>query len=156
MIFYILANQITALFININLLTTLSFDSEIVSYIYGGAQEEVYFNVTNKGRTLAIKPIQKGSYSNLLIITKENKYYFNLNYSEDNSHQFIEVKDGQINKTMHEKYSSNEFRILEGDSSSMLINNQDKSIMVNEVSVTRKQYLGKGMPIIVNGKRILN
>ena len=63
MMFYILMNQITTLFLSLNLLTTLSFDSEIVSYLYGGGKEEVFFQVTNNNRTLALKPLMDGNYS---------------------------------------------------------------------------------------------
>ena len=68
MSFYILANHITTLFLSLNLLTTLSFDSEIISYLYGGSKEDVFFKVTNNNRTLAIKPLTDGSFSNLLVI----------------------------------------------------------------------------------------
>lgn len=89
MTFYILMNQITTLFLSLNLLTTLSFDSEIVSYLYGGSKQEMFFQLTNNIRTLAIKPLMEGSFSNLLVITKEHKYYFDLKLTEEKLHKFV-------------------------------------------------------------------
>lgn len=160
MIFYILANQITTLFLSMSLLTTLSFDSSIESYIYGGSKEDIYFKVTGNSKTLVIKPkmapIKDKSFSNLLVVTKKAKYYFNLNLDERNPHQFLEIKEAQINKAMKEVVSTKDYKILEGTSSSLIINQGQNELRVNSMNVIRKQYLGKGIPIIIESNRILN
>ncbi len=66
MTFYILMNQVTTLFLSLNLLTTLSFESEVISFMYGGSEQDVYFKVTNNRKTLAIKPKIEGTLSNLI------------------------------------------------------------------------------------------
>ncbi len=156
MTFYILFNQITTLFLSLNLLTTLSFDSEIVSYLYGGSKQEMFFQVTNNNRTLAIKPLMEGDFSNLLVITKERKYYFDLNLSKNDSHQFIEIKDGIASHALTKKIKTKDYEILEGQASILFINNTNKEMVVNNITVKQKEYFSKGVPIIVNGKRILN
>ena len=158
MIFYILLNQITTLFLNINLLTTLTFDSEIASYLYGGPTEDVFFSVTNNRRTLAIKPSQKERLSNLLIITRTRKYYFDLKYDGINPHQFIEVKDGVINHAMKELVTTPDYQILEGASSILFINKRDGPVTVNgqKVDKDKTDHFSKGVPIIFEGSRILN
>ena len=128
-------NQITTLFLSLNLLTTLSFDSEIISYLYGGSKEEMFFQVTNNNRTLALKPLLDGKYSNLLIITKERKYYFELESSKSNSHQFLEVKDGVISHSLTKKIKTKGYEILEGQSSILFINNSDKEVLINNIKV---------------------
>lgn len=156
MTFYILMNQITTLFLSLNLLTTLSFDSEIVSYLYGGSKQEMFFQVTNNNRTLAIKPLMEGSFSNLLVITKEHKYYFELKLTEKNPHQFVEVKDGIASHALTKKIKTKEFEILEGQASILFINNSNKEVLVNNISVKHREYFSKGVPLIVDGKRVLN
>lgn len=156
MIFHILMNQITTLFLSFNLLTTLSFDSEIQSYLYGGSQEEMFFQVTNNHRTLAIKPKMDGIYSNLLVITKNHKYYFDLKFSKDHPHQFIEVKDGVMNHALTKKINARDYEILEGDNSTLFINNKKSEVTVNGIRVKHREYLSKGVPILYEGKRILN
>lgn len=156
MIFHILANQMTTLFLSLHLLTTLTFDSEVVSYLYGGTNDEVYFQVTNNLKTLAIKPKQEGDYSNLLVITKDRKYYFDLKTDKERPHQFIEVKDGLISHVLTKKVTKEDYEILEGDSSLLFINNKPIEVLVNGMRVKQREYLSKGVPIIYEGKRILN
>ncbi|MAZ48947.1 MAG: hypothetical protein CME65_10305 [Halobacteriovoraceae bacterium] len=156
MTFYILLNQITTLFLSLNLLTTLSFDSEIISYLYGGSKQEMFFQVTNNNRTLALKPLMEGDFSNLLVITKEHKYYFDLRLTNNNSHQFIEIKDGIASHALTKKIKTKEYEILEGQASILFINNTKKEMMVNNIRVKKKEYFSKGVPIILNGQRILN
>lgn len=156
MTFYILMNQITTIFLSLNLLTTLSFDSEIISYLYGGSKEEMFFQVTNNNRTLALKPMMDGNYSNLLVITKERKYYFDLKQTKQNSHQFIEIKDGVASHVLTKKIKTKDYEILEGQSSILFVNNSNAEVTVNSIKVKNRDYFSKGVPIILNGKRILN
>lgn len=156
MIFHILFNQMTTLFLSLNILTTLSFDSAIESYLYGGSPEEMFFQVTDNHKTLAIKPKLEGSYSNLLVITKNRKYYFDLKHSEKAPHQFIEVKDGVMNHALTKKIQNGDYEILEGDNSLLFINRKASVVDVNGMKVKSREYLSKGVPILYEGKRILN
>lgn len=155
MTFYILMNQITALFLSLNLLTTLSFDSEIVSYLYGGSKEEMFFSVTNNNKTLALKPLTGKGLSNLLILTKQRKYYFNLRVG-DKPHQFIEVKHGAINHAFKKLINRDDFEVLEGASSVLFINKRKRPVRLNEQIVKDKAYISKGVPLILEGKRVFN
>ena len=155
MTFYILMNQITTLFLGLNLLTTLSFDSEVVSYLYGGSKEEVFFSVTNNNKTLALKPLAEKNFSNLLVITKQRKYYFNLKVGS-NAHQFVEVKHGAVNHGFKKAVVKEEYEVLEGSSSMMFINKMDRPVRLNEQIVESKAYVSKGVPLMLEGKRILN
>lgn len=156
MIFHILMNQMTTLFLSLNLLTTLSFDSEIQSYLYGGSQEEIFFQVTNNHKTLAIKPKMEGDFSNLLVITRNGKYYFDLKHDRLSPHQFIEVKNGVMNHALTKKVKTKDYEILEGDNSVLFINNSSHEVKVNGMKIKHREYLSKGVPIIYEGKRILN
>lgn len=156
MTFHIIANQITTLFLSLNLLTTLSFDSEIISFLYGGAKEDVFFQVTNNQKTLAIKPMQKDRFSNLLIITKERKYYFDLAYDEKGPHQFVEIKDGIMNHALKDRFSHRDYQLMEGENSLLFINKLNAPIKVNGIEVKSREYFSKGVPLIREGQRIFN
>jgi hypothetical protein len=156
MTFHILMDHVTTLFVSLGLLTTLSFDSEITSYLYGGSKEDFFIKVTNNHKTLAIKPTRKGISSNLLVITKFRKYYFDLRYNKDKPHQFIEVKQGQINHGMKKVMSKKSFDLLEGSSSVLVINKKKRKLRVNKKKVKKKDYFSKGVPIFIEGKRVLN
>ncbi len=156
MTFYILMNQITTIFLSMNLLTTMSFDSEIISYLYGGGKGEIYFQVTNNNRTLALKPLMDGGYSNLLVITKERKYYLNINKSKKGSHQFIEIKDGVATHSLTKKIIKPNYEILEGKKAILFINKALHNVNVNGTIVKSREYFSKGVPLLLNGNRILN
>ncbi len=156
MTFYILMNHITTLFVSVGLLTTLSFDSEITSYMYGGSKEDLFLKVTNNHKTLAIKPKVEGVASNLLVVTKNRKYYFDLRYSKDKPHQFVEVKDGVINHSMTMILEGTNEDILEGESSVLVINKSRRPIQINGKKFKNKKYFSKGIPLIKGDQRIFN
>ena len=156
MTFYILMNHITTLFVSLGLLTTLSFDSEITSYLYGGSKEDLFIKVTNNHKTLAIKPMVEGVSSNLLVITKNRKYYFDLKYNQKKPHHFVEIKQGVINHGMKKVMSRKDFDLLEGSTSVLVINKKKKKLSVNKKKIKKKGYFSKGVPIFIEGKRVLN
>ena len=156
MIFHILSGQMTTLFLSMGLLTTLTFNNPIESFLYGGSKEDVFFKVTNNSKTLAIKPNQKKRFSNLLVVTKKDRYYFNIDYDEKSPHQFVEVRRGVKNHALQEKLSTEKFQVLEGNSSLLFINKKDGPIQVNGKDVKRRHYFSKGVPILVEGERVLN
>jgi hypothetical protein len=55
MTFYVLANQITTLFISLHLLTTFSFEGEVRSYLFGGNKDDITLELANNNKTLAMK-----------------------------------------------------------------------------------------------------
>ncbi|MBY0415375.1 MAG: hypothetical protein K2Q18_14480 [Bdellovibrionales bacterium] len=157
MTFYILANQITCLFISLHLLTTVSFDGEIRSYLYGGSKDDITFELANNNKTLALKAKKKEIDSNLLIVTSKSKYYFHVKVTENNPHQFIEVYDGEINNAYSKLKETKDYDLFEGISSMFLVNKSNEKMQVNEKEVPKgKLYLSKGVPIILNGERIYN
>ena len=156
MSFFILSGQITTLFLSLQFLTTLSFQTEIESFLYGGSKEDVFFEVTNQNKTLAIRPHQKLRFSNLLVVTKKRSFYFNLAYDEKNSHQFIDIKVGQKNHAFKEKIDNKDYQIMEGESSLLFVNKKDAPVKVNAQEVERKTYISKGVPILIDGERVLN
>ena len=157
MIFYILANQITTIFLSLHLLTTISFDGEIRSYLFGGSKDDITLELANNNKTLAIKAKKKEIDTNLLVVTSRNKYYFHIKISENNSHQFIEVFDGEINNSYSKVKETKDFDLFEGSSSLFFVNKTNEKMRVNELEVIKgKLYLSKGVPIILNGERIYN
>jgi hypothetical protein len=157
MTFYILANQITTLFLSLHLLTTISFDGEIRSYLFGGSKNDITLELANSNKTLALKAKKKDIDTNLLVVTSKNKYYFHVKISENNSHQFIEVYDGEINNSYSKIKETKDYDLFEGLSSIFIVNKSNDKMRVNELEVTKgKLYLSKGVPIILNGERIFN
>ncbi|MDO9183800.1 MAG: hypothetical protein Q7U04_15400 [Bacteriovorax sp.] len=157
MTFYILANQITTIFLSLHLLTTISFDGEVRSYLYGGSKDDITLELANNNKTLAFKAKKKDIDTNLLVATSKNKYYFHIKSSDNNSHQFIEMYDGEINNSYSKIKETKSYDLFEGASSMFIVNKSNEKMRVNEMEVTKgKLYLSKGVPIILNGERIYN
>lgn len=155
MTFYILANQITTLFLSLHLLTTVSFEGEVRSYLFGGSKDDITLELANNNKTLALKAKKKDIDTNLLVVTSKNKYYFHIKTSESNSHQFIEVYDGEINNSYSKMKETKNYDLFEGASSIFIVNKSNEKMRVNEIDVTKgKLYLSKGVPIILNRERI--
>jgi hypothetical protein len=153
MTFFILIGHVATVFLTMNFLTTLSFEREVTSFMYGGNGKDVFISLGNKGKTLVIKPKVKNIDSNLLVITKDQKFYFHIKYGGKSEHQFVEIKRGEINTRYRKIVGSTEFELLEGKSSVLFIN-KGKRARVNGREVMRKSYLSKGIPIFMNEKRI--
>jgi hypothetical protein len=154
--FYILSNQITSLFLSMNLLTTMSFSDDIRFYIYGGNKDEVYLEVSNNNKTLVMKAKKKEINTNMLVVTSKSKYYFHVSLDESTPHQFIEISDGEINSTFKKILEKEKYEILQGGSSLLFVNKTKIPITVNGQKIQSKDYFSLGVPIIVNGERILN
>jgi len=155
MTFYMLLNQVASVFLSLNVLTTLTFDSEVQSYLYGGSQTDLFVQLTNNSRTLALKSKTEGELSNLLVITKNRKFYFDLKLDKHHPHQFVEVKHGLINMSSKSIVKNKRFEILEGKTSLTILNKSKKEIQVNGLKVKTKDYFSKGVPIFIDGARVL-
>ena len=140
MTWYILPNSITKLFVSLSMLTTLSFDSEIVSYLYGGSKDEMFFELANKQKTLVMKGLKPGIKTNLMIVTKKRKYYFDVILNKKNPHKFIEVKPGRINKSYRLVESNERYNVFEGDTSQKVTFKKSKRILF-------RSKIDKGQPI---------
>ena len=155
MTFHILLGQITALFLGLNTLTTLSFESDITSFYYGGNKEDVFLKVTD-GKTLIIRANRLEGLSNLMVSTEKRKFYFQMQDGGSRPHGFIEVKHGVMNHALSAKITTEEYQILEGRSSILFVNKRRQPVWVNDKEVRRREYFSKGVPIIYENKRILN
>lgn len=156
MIFSILPTSITTLFLSMNLITTLTFKDDVRSFIYGGTKEEVFTELANNNKTLVIKAKKKGLDTNLIIVTAKNRYYFNVKETVNNSHQFIEVEDGEINTSFRKIKETENYDLFEGSSSVMVVSKKRSGISVNGEIVTSKDYFSKGTPLFIEGVRVLN
>jgi hypothetical protein len=74
----------------------------------------------------------------------------------NNSHQFIEVEDGEINTSFRKIKETENYDLFEGSSSVMVVSKKRSGISVNGEIVTSKDYFSKGTPLFIEGVRVLN
>ena len=156
MIFSILPTTITTLFLSANLITTLSFKDDVRTFIYGGTKEEIFTELANNNKTLVLKAKKKGIETNLIVVTSKNRYYFKVMESDKIPHQFVEIEDGMINTNFRKIKETGSYDLFEGNNSVMVVSKKKEGIDVNGVFVVAKDYFSKGVPLFIDGIRVLN
>ena len=61
-----------------------------------------------------------------------------------------------MNHALTKKQETMEYEILEGDNSLVFVNKLENAVKVNGIEIKHREYLSKGVPLIYEGKRILN
>lgn len=153
--FFILAKSITFLFLTLNAPTTLVFQGPI-EYVSAGKNGDFSITRSNNQKILVIQPLKEITGTNMVVITKDEHYQFQLKTTDLNFHSFVYIYPGTVNKTFVKKIDNSDLRILEGDSSILLQNKREGPIIVNGKNVEREEYFSKGVPLIIEGKRVLN
>ena len=156
MSFSILPTTITTLFLSANLITTLSFKDDVRTFIYGGTKEEIFTELANNNKTLVLKAKKKGIETNLIVVTSKNRYYFKVMESDKIPHQFVEVEDGMINTNFRKIKEASSYDLFEGNNSVMVVSKKKEGIDVNGVEVSAKEYFSKGVPLFIDGIRVIN
>lgn len=153
--FFILAKSMTFLFLSLSSPTTLVFQ-EPVEYVNAGKNGDFTIDRSKSQKILVITPLKEIHEKNMVVITKDQHYQFKVKTVENEHHPFVYVYPGSVNKTFVKKLENQDFRILEGDSSTLVQNKRDGPITVNNITVEREDHFSKGVPLFINGKRVLN
>ena len=153
--FFILAKTMTYLFLSLSSPTTLVFEGTI-EYVSAGKQGDFSLHRSNNQKILIVQPLKEVGETNMVVVTSKGHFQFKLKTVPEDNHQFVYVYHGEMNKTFIKKLETGEFRILEGDSSTLVQNKLDSPLIVNESEVVREGHFSKGAPIFINNKRILN
>ncbi len=158
--FYILAKSMIFLFLSTNHPTTLVFD-EPVEYISAGREGDFDLHRARNQKIVVMRPLKPFIETDMIVITKDHHYQFklkevNASIEAQKSHSFINIYDGEINRSFEKKLESDSFKVFEGETSSWVINKLKTPINVNGVEVIRDGYFSKGSPIIINNQRVWN
>ncbi len=153
--FFILAKTMTYLFLSLSSPTTLVFE-EPIEYVSAGKQGDFSLHRSNNQKILIAQPLKEVNETMMVIVTRNQHYQFKVKTVPDRNHHFVYIYRGEVNKTFIKKKETEEFRILEGDSSILVQNKLDSPIFVNETQVIREDHFSKGVPVFINNKRILN
>ena len=156
--FYILSKSLVYLFLSVSHPTTLVFD-EPVEYVSAGREGDFSIHRANNQKILVIRPIKEIADTDMVVLTKDQHYQFrvlNSSFDKGRDHSFVYIHDGIPNKAYVLKYEDQNIRILEGETSSLVQNKSKDKVFVNEKIVEREANFSKGIPFILNNKRIFN
>ncbi len=147
---YSLLGSVILILVGNQSLTTLSFDSEIISYIYGGKQSDIYFNKAHHNKTLVLKAKKDFNPSNLLVVTRKRKYAFDLRFSKS-SDGFLDIKHGIINRAYKLILEGANYKVFEGSTSLKVLG---ENISVNNKKINKRTYVSKGARLFINNKEV--
>lgn len=158
--FYILAKSMTYLFLCISHPTTLVFN-EPVEYVSAGREGDFDLHRANNQKIVVLRPLKPFGETDMIVITKDHHYQFKLknvlvSQKSDQSHSFINIYEGAINRSFEKKSETEAYKILEGETSSWIVNKSKVPINVNGEEVIRDGYFSKGSPILINNHRAWN
>ncbi len=153
--FFILAKSLTYLFLSVASPTTLVFN-EPIEYISAGKNGDVTIHRSNNKSMIVVQPLKEQLNTNMIVITKTNHFHFKIQTNGSKPHDIVYIYPGKVNTTFLKRLETEDFKILEGDSSVLLLNSSKSPMKVNDQIVEREQYFSKGVPLFVNDHRILN
>jgi hypothetical protein len=153
--FYILAKASVYLFLSIIHPSTLVFN-EPIEYVSLGKNKDVEVVRSQNHKILIIQSKGNIERSNMIVITKNHHYQFNVSTRDNDFHSLVYVYPGEINQTFIKKEETAKFRILEGDQSILFQNKTNEILHVNGVKVRREEYFSKGAPIMIENDRVFN
>lgn len=155
--FYILARGLIYLFLTISHPTTLVFD-EPVEYVSAGKEGDFDLHRANNQKILVIRPLKEFNETDMIVITKNHHYQFKIKSPAqgEKSHSFIYLHEGEINRSFIKKLETENYRILEGDTSILVQNKKKGPLVVNEQVIDRQGHFSKGSPVMIGNQRVLN
>lgn len=153
MIYYIITGHIFTIFLSMSHLTSVSFPSKVHDYV-GGQEGDFKIYELNKGKSLVFEPKRKGFSRNFISFLKEDKYHFNLQYSEEFSNKDIEIKKAKACSYFTLLKETPEYQLFECPKSLYFVNKLKRPVKVNELTIKNKSYLSKGPPIYLDKKMI--
>ena len=154
---FIFPQAIVTFFISMNFHTSMTFESEVSTYIYGGQSSEVSITLANNKKTLIIKANKKPIDTTMSVFVKGIEYAFRVKYTDTINNQWhLHIFPAKINSIYKLITKNEDYSLMEGTNSLLLINNKKIPLIVNDEQVKTRTYLSKGAPVFINEKRIYN
>lgn len=153
MIYYIITGHIFTIFLSTSHLTSVNFPNKVQDYV-GGQEGDFKIYELNKGKSLVYEPKQKGFSRNFITFLKEEKYHFNLKYSEKLSNKDVEIRKAERCTYFTLLKETKEYQLFECPKSLFFVNKTKRPVKVNEQTIKTKSYLSKGPPIYLDGKMV--
>ncbi len=153
MTYYIFKEQIFTVFLSLSHLTAITFDDRVYDYV-GGQEQDFKIYELNKKRSLVFEPKQKLIDRNFIVFGKENKYHFNIKYSDELSNKDIEIKKAETCSLYSLLKETKEYQLFECPKSLLVINRKAQKLKLNEGLVSKKKFISKGPPVWINTKLV--
>lgn len=152
MIYYIFKNSIFTIFLSLDFLTSVHFESKIFDYIGGGVHKFRHYEL-NQSKTFAFQAKSKTLNNNFIVFLKNKKYHFNLVFNNKYIQKSIEIRRAKKCNVFKIKKETKSYQLFECPKSFFIVNKTNKPLLVNEKYINQKGYVSK-VPIFINQKLI--
>lgn len=151
--YFIFKEQIFTIFLSMSHLTAITFPDRINDYV-GGTKEDFQIYELNKKRSLVYEAKNKSVKRNFIVFLKDEKYHYNIKYSEDFSNKDIVIKEAKKCSLFSLLKETKTYKLFECPKSLFFINKVKRRVNINEKVIEDKAFLSKGPPIYLDNKLI--
>lgn len=154
--FYILTNKVATLLIGSSMNLIVNFEEPMD--LSGAKANYLDVKSVNKSKTFIVTPRTKDFHSNLIFYNQKTKYMFYVKYSNEFSHDFVNIKNGSKDNSYSVAINKDNYRVLSGQNSTLFENKTNSIITVNGESFTGSRIFSKGIPLFIeqgNQKEVL-
>lgn len=150
---FILPSKVATLLVGTSMNLIVNFDEPMD--LSGAKGNYIEVNRANNNKTFIINPRTKNFHSNLMFYNSKNKYMFYIKYSDEFSHDFVNVKNGKKNNNYSLVVDRENYRVLSGETSTLIENKTKDSIKINGEAFTGSKIFSKGIPLFIEqGARV--
>ena len=145
--FFILTNKVATLLIGASMNLIVNFDEPMD--VSGAKANYIDVKNVNKSKTFIITPRSKDFYSNLIFYNQKNKYMFYVKYNNEFNHDFVNVKNGKKDNSFTLAIDKEAYRVLSGQTSTLIENKTNETMLVNGEVFTGSRVFSKGVPLFI-------
>lgn len=150
---FTLINITTYLFLTFSSPSTFRFDSPIEFTTISNESDFSKYQSKDK-KILVLKPLKNNFDSNLVVITKDGTFTFNLHTSDQKSPLVYEVLSGEKGFSFYSIKETSDYEILTSDKITLLRLKNNKFKTVNDLASKTQQYLPKNSKIKLDNEYI--
>lgn len=151
---FIIMNAISLMLLSPTNSTTLTFPDPIEYSVVGDVGDAEVFSSGDR-KTITIKPLKEiNSYRNMVFKTKKNVFYFKFKTSSNYFTGFLNLKIGKKNLSYTKVKENSLYKVMEGESSLLVINKSSEPVNINGNLVPKSIVLSKGLPVFINDELV--
>lgn len=148
--------SIATIFISLNHPVVLVFDEPIDYLTHGAKQGTLRVQKSKNSKIITLNALGRDIDTSMHVITGKRSYDFFIKHSESTPHHSIKVEEGKRDGRYEVVINNKRYKLLEGRNSLHIINKMGRPLKVNERSIKKSSLFSKGIPLFIEGRRVLN
>ena len=156
MIFKMIGLGIATIYISLKHPIVLVFDEPIDYLTHGAKTGTLRVQKSKNSKIITLNALDPKIDTSMHVITSKRSYNFFIKHSEIYPHYSIKIEDGKRDSGYEVVLNNKNYKVLEGRNSLYIINKMDRELKVNEQKIKKNSLFSKGIPLFIDGRRVLN